>query len=63
MPRPPIRSLCHELSDWEIVEAYVEHLTCNTYMEELATRYGIASKTLYRAFERLENKAREMRLV
>ena len=47
--------LCYVLSDWEVLEARqdFEH---GVPMNMLAERYGVADKTLQRAFKRMDER-------
>ena len=50
--------LCAILSDWEVVEAY-GRMRRGSARSALAAWYGVSDRTLARAFERLEEKARQ----
>lgn len=54
------RSICRDLSDWEVVEMYVEHVGQGTSLRTLGERYGLTKKSVLRAFARLEKVAKEI---
>ncbi len=48
--------LCYVLSDWEVLEAR-QDFERGVPMKMLAERYGVADKTLQRAFKRMDERA------
>lgn len=54
MGRKKMASLAYQLSDWEVEEAYQEHVTRGTTIANLAARYDVHKKTLGRAFMKLQ---------
>ena len=54
--RPPIASVCALLSDWEVDEARLDLEWYGTPITVLAERYGVSTKTLKRAFKRMDER-------
>jgi hypothetical protein len=54
------RGICASISDWEVVEMYVEHVKLGTPYAALGKRYGLTEKTVQRAFAKLKRIAKEM---
>ena len=47
--------LCYVLSDWEVLEARQSYER-GVLLKVLAERYGVADKTLQRAFKRMDER-------
>lgn len=58
--RKPLRSLCHDLSDWEVVEAYAMWDGTYAGSQRISGFYGVSYKTLLRAFARMQALWHEM---
>lgn len=54
--RPPIARVCAALSDWEVDEARLDFEWYGTPIAVLAERYGVSTKTLNRAFKRMDER-------
>lgn len=57
------RSICRDLSDWEVIEMYVEHVKHGTSLEVLGARYGVSGRNVLRIFARLEKVAKEIGVI
>lgn len=57
--RPRLTSYAHQLSDWEVEEAYWEYRH-GTTISAIAARYGVSYRTIERAFARMRAKWEEM---
>lgn len=55
MSRTESKSLCYALSDWEVFEAR-QDFERGVPIKMLAERYGVADKTLQRAFKRMDER-------
>lgn len=54
--RPHIAGACAALSDWEVDEARLDFEWYGTPIAVLAERYGVSTKTLNRAFKRMDER-------